>query len=219
MIFPAAPDHMYELRNQTVTKFMDDNYTGTKYRFNNLGYRSNREFNNNNNPIVVLGNTLTFGLGLNIENTFLGIIEEKLAHPVYNFSWGRYAHENSEQLILLRKILSMITPRMVIFQINDKNRMRINGKISFDNPKELVIEEFNKFYTELNECLNTIPHILLHWDEENYDLDYSKCLIYNKYHIDSIDFYHGDKHRPAMGKSSHKLIATKILLEIYDKRI
>ena len=218
-LFQTAPNHMYELRNQTLPKFAEDDFTGTTYRFNNLGYRSNREFEISNDVIVILGNTLSFGLGLNIEKTFSGLIEEQLKYPIYNFSWGRYGHENSEQLILLKNILSLINPRLVIFQINDLNRIRRNDKIKFDNPKELVLEKFNKFYTELNNCLNTIPHILLQWDENNYNIDTSKFLIYNKYHIDSVDFYHSGIYRPTMGKSSHKLIATKILKEIYDKRI
>jgi hypothetical protein len=96
MTFMPAPHRMYQFKNQTLTKYADDTHTGTTYTFNSLGYRSNREFDTIGNPIVVLGNTLSFGLGLNIEQTFGGFIESKTMTPVYNFSWGRYGHENIE---------------------------------------------------------------------------------------------------------------------------
>jgi hypothetical protein len=212
--FSIAPDHMYALRNRTVTKFADDTHTGARYTFNSLGYRSDIEFDVVDNTVIVLGNTLTFGLGLDIEKTFVGILSQELGVPVYNFSWGRYAHENSEQLELLKTILSMVSPNLVIFQINNLNRVRTdNDHVSFDNSPELILEKFNKFYPELQTVLNTIPHILIHWDEEHHGVDFADCLIYNKYHVDSIDFFINSEYRPTMGKMSHKLIATKILKE------
>jgi hypothetical protein len=144
MLFPPAPDHMFQLRNQIITRFGYDTDGVVNYRFNDLGYRSDLEFTQNHNPIVMLGNTITFGLGVSIEQSFAGIISKTLAHPVYNFSWGCYAHTNAEQLVLLKQILTTLTPRYVLFQINNLNRLRIGTHMSFDNSESVVIDEYNK---------------------------------------------------------------------------
>ena len=213
--FPVAPARMYKFRNQTLNEFADDIHTGSRYTFNSLGYRSDIEFELIDDTVIVLGNTLTFGLGLDIEKTFTGILSREFTVPVYNFAWGRHAHENSEQLELLKIILSMVKPRLVIFQINNLNRVRINDSyVNFNNSPELIMEKFNKFYPELQSVLNTTPHILLHWDDEVHGVDFSDCLIYNKYHIDSVDFFLNSEYKPTMGKMSHKLIAAKILKEV-----
>jgi hypothetical protein len=215
MSFPIAPAHMYKLRNQTVFEFADDGHTGSRYTFNSLGYRSDCEFNLTDDAIIIFGNTLTFGLGLNVEQTFPWLISDELSCPVYNFSWGRYAHENSEQLALLKNILKIITPKLVIFQINNLNRHKINDTtVSFNNSNKLILQKFHIFNAGLQECLNTVPHILLHWDDEEHGVDFSNCLIYNKYHVDSIAFNNGLSDNPTMGRISHKLIALKILTQM-----
>lgn len=214
-LLPPAPAPMYALRGQTVHEYFCDNWTNTRYTFNSLGYRSDREFDTNESPIVVLGNTLTFGLGLDIAQTYPEIISQKTGIPVYSFAYGRYAHENSDQLALLKGILALMKPKLVIFQINDLNKQWIDGKISSANPKEVVVEKYYKFKTELDIVLADIPNILLHWDYNDYGIDFSQCLIYNKYHIDSIDFTLG----PMMGKTSHKIVAEKIIREINEQRI
>jgi hypothetical protein len=207
MLLPAAPDHMFGLRNQTVCQFGYDNESRTHYRFNSLGYRSNTEFDICGNPIIVLGNTISFGLGMPIEQSFAGIIANTLNCAVYNFSWGCYGHTNADQLCLLKQILSVIQPQRVIFQINNLNRFRNGNHVSFLNPDDVVISEFNKFNAELQQTLASVPHDFLHWDNLTYPVALPDCLIYNKYHVDSSL----QSNPNTFGPRSHKLIAHTIL--------
>jgi hypothetical protein len=198
---------MYSLRNQTVIRFGYDNETGTDYTFNSLGYRSNVDFELNDCPIVILGNTISFGLGVDLQHSYAGILTSALQCKVYNFSWGCYGHTNADQLQLLKKILRVITPRRVIFQINNLNRMRIGHRMSFSNPEQMVIAEYNKFITEIQLVLALIPHDFLYWDENTYPVDLPNCLIHNKYHVDSSL----ESNKNTFGPKSHKLIAHSIL--------
>jgi len=207
MQLPVAPDHMYRLRNQTVTKFGYDNQNDTNYCFNSLGYRSDIEFDHSDAPIIILGNTISFGLGLEIEQSFAGIIAGILNCKVYNFSWGCYGHTNADQLQLLKQILSVITPRRVIFQINNLNRFRVDDYVSFNNATDIVIAEFMQFSSEICQVLKSIPHDFLHWDKDNYSVDLPQCLIHNKYHVDSSL----ESNKDTFGPKSHKLIAHSIL--------
>lgn len=207
MPLPPAPDHMWRLRGQTVQHFGYDQETNVQYRFNSLGYRSDLEFENTTDAIVLLGNTISFGLGLDIKESFAGIISNNLGCAVYNFAWGCHAHTNAEQLTLLKSILSEFNPRHVIFQINNLNRMRINNHVSMDNDHDSIVFEFEKFASELGSVLCSIPHTLLHWDEQAFPVNLPKCVVHNKYHVDSSL----KSDATTFGPKSHKLIAYSIL--------
>ena len=216
MILPKAPPHMFELANQTVDKFGYDNISGVQYTFNSLGYRS-VEVTDSTPAVIFLGNTLTFGLGLEVDQTFVGLVSKELTAPVYNFSWGCYGHTNSEQLEFLKLILKEIHPKHIVMQINNLNRIRKNGQVDWNNSVDAVETEYNLFKNALHEVLGNIPHSLIHWDNEQYQLDFSDCLIYNKYHIDD-GVVKTPLNENLFGVKTHKLIATK-LLQNYDKRI
>ena len=208
MSLPTAPNHMYLYREQTIRNFGYDDTTAVDYCFNSLGYRG-REFVSAEPGIILLGNTITFGLGVDYADTFGGIIEQRLNYPVYNFAWGCYAHTNNEQVLLLERILTVLKPRYVIFQINNLNRFRDNGIVNFNNTTDVVIKEYNKFYSRIIPLLNTTPHGYLHWDENTYPVDLPKCLVYNRYHVDVSVASNPN----TFGRKSHRLIAERILQE------
>jgi hypothetical protein len=215
MPYPIAPKHMYNYKSSTIKNFGYDFKTNTEYRFNSLGYRSDIEFTTGKNPIILLGNTISFGLGLEIQNTFSYIISSYFKKIVYNFSWGCYAHTNYEQLELLKSIIKIDKPSLIIFQINNLNRFRNHtGNISVDNPKKLIISEYKKFYKEISELLKNINHIFLHWDNEEHPVKLPNCLIKNTFLID------GKINKNIVGgKKSHKLIGLKIINEIKKQKL
>lgn len=207
MPLPPAPDHMWAHRNQTITNFGYDHETTVKYRFNGLGYRSDVEFVDHVDPIIILGNTISFGLGLPMEQTFAGILNKTLNHPVYNFAWGCHAHTNHDQLQLLTNILGSLNPRHVIFQINNLNRLHAGDQVSFDNPHDVVVFEFEKFLTAITDVLHEVPHSFLHWDNQDHGVNLPECVVLNKYHVDCSLVDNAD----TFGSKSHRLIALKIL--------
>lgn len=212
MQFPIAPLHMYDLRNQIVNNFSYDQTKQIQYSFNSLGFRG-PEFKFED-PILLLGGSIAFGIGIPFPQTFGNIIEKKISYQVYNLAWGGYAHTNHEQLDFFKRILDSVTPRYVIWQINNLNRVRDNsGTVSFDNNKKLVVELFYDFYTQAKQVLNEIPHTFIHWDNEHYNIDFTDCLIYNKYHVDSTPI----NNFSTFGIKSNRLIAEKILEKLNEK--
>lgn len=201
---------MYENKSTAVKNFGYDNETSVDYRFNSLGYRSNVEFTPDSSAIVLLGNSISFGIGLPLEQTYGEILSQKTGRPVYNFSLGCYGHTNMEQLPLLESILRTFDPFCVIFQINNLNRFRLNGKILFDNPIDRVISEYNNFYKDVKILLKDMSHIFLYWDQETFDVKLPDCLIHNKYHVD----YSLKNRTSTFGKKTNKLIAEKIFCKI-----
>jgi hypothetical protein len=215
MQYPNAPKHMFMYRNKTIKNFGYDHETNIDYKFNNLVYRSNIEFIIGKEPIVVLGNTLSFGLCTNIENTFSYKISVETQSPVYNLSWGCYPHTNNELLELLRSILLIDNPRLIIFQINNLNRYReSNGSVNFFNKKNLIIFEYQKFYNEILLLLKDKNHIFLYWDNEDHEVQLPNCLIKNQYFVDT-----SLKSKEVFGKKSHHLIYLKIMQYIKKNKI
>lgn len=202
---------MYENRSTTITSFGRDRSSGSTYTFNSLGYRSNIEFDPNNRAIVILGNTISFGLGINVEKTFAGILSNTLSLPVYNFAWGCYGHTNHEQLALLQDILKVTTPYKVIFQINNLNRRRLpDGSIDRANTAEFIKTAYTAFYQQAIDVLANTPYVFLHWDDQFHGFEHTNCLVYNKYHVDkSIPDIN-----TSFGPKSHELIARKLLQNI-----
>jgi hypothetical protein len=199
---------MHELRNSTVRSFGYDQTNAVEYSFNNLGYRGDEFLNKS--PIVILGGSISFGLGIPYDCTFGSIVAKHTKSEVYNFSWGAFGHTNHEQLTLLTEILTVLDPKLVIWQINNLNRVRINQQVSFDNDKALVTEMYYDFLKRSNDILTRLPNILLHWDNEDFAIDFSNCLVYNKYHADKSLQNNPD----TFGILSHKLIGHKILKKI-----
>jgi hypothetical protein len=211
MRFPPAPIHMYAKRSTQVLNFEYDTTNQITYKFNSLGYRS-QEFDHDN-FILLLGNSITFGMGLDVENTFGYLLEQRLNIPIYNCAWGAYGHTNHEQLEFCRQVIDVSKPQLIVWQINNLNRHRIDGNICFQNSNELVIEKYYDFINGAKLLLKDIPHVFVHWDNENYNIDLSYCLIYNKYHFDSTNI----KSMPTFGIRSHKLIAEKLFQTINER--
>jgi len=207
MNFPEAPKNMLEHRSSTLKNFGYDNCTDSQYRFNSLGYRSDIEFVPRDDAIWFLGNSITFGIGLDLIHTFPGMVSQQIKAPVYNFSWGCVAHTNLEYLEFVRSLLTVSRPRMIFYQINNLDCYRQDGRIVLDKPVHLLEEEFRKFHAQLEAMMLGLRHKFLYWDNVRYGITLPNCLVDQKYQVDR-----SLPHDAAtFGKKSHRLIGLKIL--------
>ena len=217
MNYPYAPNNMYIHSNKTIKNFGYDFETSVDYKFNSLGYRSNIEFKLNKNPVILLGNTLSFGLGLPLKDTFAYKLSMNIQKPVYNLSYGCYSHTNHDLLNLLKSLLLVDNPSFIIFQMNNLNRFRKkNLEVNYDNTKDLIISEYQKFYREITKLLKNKKHTFLYWDNEDHDVKLPDCLIKNRYFVDTS--LKNKKHK-IFGKKSNHLIFLKIIQYIKKNKI
>lgn len=206
-----TPYHMLDLANKSVDTFRYDQTGQTGYKFNSEGYRSLVEFTESD-PIIVIGNSISFGLGIDYSQTFGEIISNKINHPVYNFSIGAYRHSNHYQLLRLNYILDYFQPKHVIYQIN--NLINVSGHGIEDTVQELdepkALKTFESFWEDLQHSLSKINHSIIYYDDIDYgvpDVIKNKILIYNRYKVDAA-ISNMDQ---TFGPKTHKLIATKLL--------
>ena len=73
----------------------------TTLSFDNYGRYSDHPINYNNNAVVVLGDSHAMGWGVNDQDTFSAILEEKINRPVYNLAVAGYG--TPRELIRLEK--------------------------------------------------------------------------------------------------------------------
>ncbi len=198
---------MYALRGSTVPTFGYDQTGTVSYRFNRYGFRSPYEFGADHpNPVIILGNSISFGVGLTYEHTYAGRLEE-LFGPVFNFSFGCYLHENSDQIAMMTEILEGIIPKVVIVQINNLNRVRDPaGRVVLSDDLGLVLGRFEEYLSLMENLLQGIPHGYLYWDEVEYPISVPNLITRNKFHVDrSLPNVHH-----TFGAKSHALITKAV---------
>jgi hypothetical protein len=92
-----VPEHMKRLANSTVTQFGYDNVGAASYCFDSRGFRTQ---NHNSRRLNVIGNSLSFGIGLNQQDTF----GSQLAHMGILAELDRYDDVKKELQILAAQV-------------------------------------------------------------------------------------------------------------------
>lgn len=107
----------------SITVVQTERYGDRIYSFNNYGYRG-KDFSltSNRNKILFLGDSITFGLGVNNQFTYPSIIEDrlKISNNTKNFvtnNLALFAYSPSEELFILKNLGLKLQPNMIILQI------------------------------------------------------------------------------------------------------
>lgn len=201
---------MKQLANSTVTQFGYDHSDSVTYRFNQLGFRNGL---NAGTSINLFGNSISFGIGLNEEQTFGYLLSQQLGLPYNNFSFGCYAHENHDHLDNIKILVEQKTNDIFIVQINNLDRFRNGNRVISGLDSDFARTRFLDYFQQLLTLLVDQKFILMYWDNCNYNLPehiIKQISIFNKFHLDrSIE--HNEN---TFGARSNKVIA-KTLASLY----
>lgn len=129
------------------------------YKFNSVGHRSN-EFQDNS--IVFLGCSITFGIGLPLESTYPTIVSAALNLPCSNLAVSGSSSDTAFRLS--EYWLPKVKPKIVIMMSPDKSRLELLGKEA-SNLRVNDISAHSIFYQrwlmdEENARLNQLKNIL-----------------------------------------------------------
>jgi len=110
----------------------------TDIRINDQGFRGGPHPPPGENDVVVMGDSLTFGLGVNLEETFPALLQEQLGGDSVFINYGVPAYQMYEMNILLERILQERQPHHVIYAITvgrflGRMRTGIIERADFDN--------------------------------------------------------------------------------------
>ena len=160
--------------------------------------------------MIIIGNSISFGIGLENNHTFGVSTASKLNLPCYTVSVGAWSHENHDYLPTIHSLANRQLTDVIVLQINNLNRIRVNSTsvIQSDN-KNLCQNRFLNYFNSVRSLLKNKHLVMLYWDDQDYQLPTSvtdQILIHNKFHLDS-----SLSDNLSFGIQSHRAIS-KILL-------
>jgi hypothetical protein len=199
--------HMSLLSGKTVTNYGYDNQNLIEYSFNSLGFRSPEP--TDAPSLVVIGNSVSFGIGLNIQNTFGSILANYTNRKLDNRAVGCFYHENHDHLQNIKLLSEQDRDSIFVIQINNLDRQRNGTTVHDKNLPAWCVKRFLDFFDQTEEILKKHRHTYIYWDNVSYDLPSTvlkKIVINNKCHYDKSLL---DKEN-TFGINSHSHIA-KIL--------
>ena len=138
-----------------------------KIYINNLGFRDDDfKYNENENSILMLGDSFTFGTGLSKKEIFPELLEEKL-NQQYLKKWnvlnaGHIGYAVDNYYLLLKKHIEEVKPKMVImnfFVANDVTELRRHNWVKKKDDIIKVIDQ--KVFVKNNQLMsyeNKIPN-------------------------------------------------------------
>jgi len=203
---------MSNLAGQEIINFGYDKSNKVNYKFNSLGFRSPEQ--HNRDSVIVVGNSIGFGIGLLQEQTYGYQAAQQLGLGYINCAVGCYFHENHDHLINLQKLSARSNKDLFVIQINNLDRHRIdNNTVITTGNTDQCVAKFIDYFDLVESILKDKQRVYLYWDNINYELPTSiknKLLIHNKFHIDSSL----DTNLSTFGIKSHraisKVISTKL---------
>ena len=142
-----------------------------KYESNNLGARDNEPYNENlpKNSIILIGDSVAEGIGVQLDDTFAEILEKAIGRKVLNFGSAAFFGAVQEE-ILYRTLASKLPHNEIIYFFSPATDFIENDRKYWDS-------KFNKF--RHRPYFNKI-------DDNKYDIFYpddnmqNKTLIYLK---------------------------------------
>jgi hypothetical protein len=201
------PDHQFVLAGKTVKRYGYDQQDLVDYSFNSLGFRSSEPANNPR--LVVVGNSISFGIGLDMQHTFGAMLAQYTNRRLDNRSLGCFFHENHDQLHNIKLLAQQDQDSVFVIQINNLDRKRTGDLVVSNNSTAWCVERFLDFFDQTENILKNYPHKYIYWDNIDYCLPTTvleKIVIRNRCHYDSSL----SNNKNTFGVKSHSQIA-KIL--------
>ena len=207
-----VPNHMKQLADKSTRFFGYDQQGTIEYNFNKLGFRTGDT--QGNLAINLIGNSISFGVGLEYNQTFGSILANNLGRKLNNFSFGCYLHENHDHLANIETLLKQDSDDIFIIQINNLDRKRLDSNlVVVGNNQEFCKKRFLDYFDQVTSLLKNKTTIFIYWDNIEYDLPKSitdQILIFNKFHIDSSLDTRKDTFGPKTNQIISKIITASI---------
>lgn len=123
------------------------NYGPVVYRFNEIGFRTHSVEYFKKDPILVLGDSFTLGLGVNAEDRYSDAIEKTLSVQVLNFSLN--GASNDWIFRKLQQLLSYFDPQAIIIHYTFSHR-RERPESSWDDNERTECDPYYSCEENLN---------------------------------------------------------------------
>jgi len=179
-----VPGNMQSCANQTVMQFGTDQRGTVAYKFDHLGFR-NDDVSTHRASVIVVGNSISFGLGIEFYKTFGSLTAKKLDRPLINIAFGCYRHDNLDHLGNIENLLRRDCDDIWLVQINNLDRCRVQDGVISDAAS--APHRLQQYWQQIENLLGNHQRRYLYWDHVDHDLPSnitSRWLIRNQLHLD-----------------------------------
>lgn len=185
------------------------------YKFNSIGYRTHPVCKFISNPILVLGDSFTLGLGNHEHHRFSNILEQQLAHQVLNFSLN--GASNDWICRKLHQLLAVFDPSAIVIHYTFSHRRERPQSHWHDNertecePLYTTEQNFQNWYHNFQKICTAVGNTkLVHsfipgWHDAA--VDYTSLSRHVLDPITQLDFSRDGFH---YGPQSHQTLANAI---------
>ena len=145
--------HFYDLKKNCKSKYrFKSGFPNVNFHTNSLGLRVNdqtkNEKSNLKKNIFLFGDSFTFGVGLEYENTYAGLLEKKLPkYNFYNFAVGSYS-PTVHLYRLNQAIDNGLIPNKIILFLDLTDVIDESQRWFFDQNLQLPIRPEDRFETK-----------------------------------------------------------------------
>lgn len=219
---PIPLPSQYELRGERMMCYASDQRNVVEYRFNELGYRNDIEYNIEDTfdkkVYAWFGSSITNGHSIEVEKSFPQLVSKKMDAICWNFSQGCFRTSNQ---ILFEQVESLLDTDAIIdkFFIQFINLERQGSKYeTFYNFDKLENEKtFEKIFVNFSKLLEGRNWYWLMMDKLQHQipqwiLDTPNKIIYNPTFADTT----GVIEHP--GEKTHRGLALLILKKINNDK-
>jgi hypothetical protein len=178
-----------------------------------LGFRSPEP--NDSPGIAVIGNSVSFGIGLQMDQTFGSILCSSMSRTLDNKSFGCYFHENHDHIHNINVMSKQNRDLIFLVQINNLDRRREENTIVENNDSVWCSKRFLDYFDQVESLLHDRPRIYLYWDDKEHSIPAAvqkKIAIKNVLHLDTsipnMSWTFGEKSNRAVAKCLYSLLST-----------
>jgi hypothetical protein len=209
-----VPKHMIQWANRTTRFFGYDQQGNVPYQFDNLGFRTGDT--SGSLSINLIGNSVSFGIGLPFDQTFGAMVANNLNKKLRNYSFGCYSHENHDHLTNLKNLVAQDNNDIYVVQINNLDRRRMDqDTVVTGNEFNFCKRQFLDYFDQVTDLLKHKPTMFLYWDNIEFNLPKSvtdQILIFNKFFLDNSL----PDNKDTFGPKSHQVIAKILTLKLAE---
>jgi len=154
--FPRPYPSQYELRGDTYSCYGSDFRNVINYTFNNQGYRSSEDFNlSEKEPLIVcLGSSITNGHGLELGDSFSGILAKQLNKKLWNLGQGCFRSSNQTILEQVEFLAQQPLPiDLYVIQFTHINRQGNKYSSYLELDQSVCVQNFLEILKKITKLL------------------------------------------------------------------
>lgn len=157
-LFPKPYPSQFDLRGESITCYGSDFRGCVHYNFNNQGYRSSEDFSlTEKDPLIVcLGSSIATGHGIDLDESFSGILAKKLKKKLWNLGQGCFRSSNQtilEQVEFLTQTQLPIDLYVIQFTHINRQGNKYNSYLELD--QSVCVQNFLEILSKISNLLKT----------------------------------------------------------------